>query len=106
MNKKFGELTEDKLRVFSNDYSEKNVYQFEGEDYRSKQAVAAKLDELEQNWIALPKRERRQLYDLSGASTSGRDRDRDSPSWMPGCGKPKPGRRVSVGFDPMPELSN
>ncbi|OQV20493.1 SWI/SNF-related matrix-associated actin-dependent regulator of chromatin subfamily A member 5 [Hypsibius exemplaris] len=90
MNKKFGELSEDNLRAFANDYSAEEktkVHQFEGEDYKTKQMLAAKLAEMEQNWISLPKRERKQLYDLSGASTSrdyhGRGGDRDSPPWVP-----------------------
>ena len=96
LNKKYGELTETNLRGFANDYAGEKlipIHQFEGKDFKTKQALAAKLAEMEQNWISLPKRERKQLYDLSGASTSnGRGGDRDSPPWrpeFPELGKPK-----------------
>lgn len=89
MNKMFTDQTEENLKGWTNDFTEKyTVYQFEGEDFRNKNA--GKIDDLD-TWIALPKRERKQLYDLTGTASS----SRDSPPWTPKLLKQKD-KRPSV----------
>ncbi|GAU98600.1 hypothetical protein RvY_09726 [Ramazzottius varieornatus] len=88
--KKYGELTEENLRGFVNDTADKDYYNFGGEDFRKMQTSrTAKLDEIEQGWIALPKRERKNLHDpstlFSNAGTS-----RESPPTFGDRKKPKP----------------
>ncbi len=56
MNAKLADLGESQLRTFSLDTESSSVYQFEGEDYRSKQKA------LLGRWIEPPKRERKANY--------------------------------------------
>lgn len=96
MAKKYGELTEENLRGFVNDTADKDYYNFGGEDFRKMQTSrTAKLDEIEQGWIALPKRERKNLHDpstlFSNAGTS-----RESP---PNFGDR---RSLNYRYDPSP----
>ncbi|XP_055333572.1 chromatin-remodeling complex ATPase chain Iswi-like [Paramacrobiotus metropolitanus] len=82
MHKKYSEQTEEGLRGLTNDFTEKPadyLYQFEGENYRNRNTTTTKTDDLD-NWIALPKRERKQLYDLSGSIAGS---SRDSPPYNP-----------------------
>ena len=60
-NKKLGELGESSLRNFTVDTKPEepmSMYNFEGEDFREKQA----RDTIGLNWIAPPKRERKANY--------------------------------------------
>ena len=81
-----GELTEENLRGLTFDVVEKDVFTFEGEDYRNKkQSTAVDPD---QQWIELPKRERRMVnadLHMHGLGSS----LRDSPPWQPAERKKK-----------------
>ena len=94
--KKYGDLTEENLRGFVNDTADKDYYNFGGEDFRKLQhSRTSKLEEIEQGWIALPKRERKQLHDLSSL-TGLAGSSRDSPPFSKDNKKqPKPQVRRS-----------
>lgn len=74
-----------------NDTADKDYYNFGGEDFRKLQhSRTSKLEEIEQGWIALPKRERKQLHDLSSL-TGLAGSSRDSPPFSKDNKKqPKP----------------
>ena len=69
MSKKIKELAPDSLQKFSMDYDNKpkegdfSVYSFEGQDWKSKQKKS-NAENIAQNWIALPRRERKTNYNI------------------------------------------
>lgn len=61
LNEKLAEMEENNLRNLTFDDSKFTVYQFEGENYKGKQA-----DGMGHFWIEPPKRERKANYQVSG----------------------------------------